>query len=470
MNLYNTLTRSIEPLAPQRAGKIGMYACGFTVYDYAHIGHMRRYIMDDVLRRALTAAGYDVKYVQNVTDVGHLSSDGDEGEDKMEKGARKYGKTVWDLAKYYEEQYDRTMRALGVLPPTILCRATEHIPAMIALIAQLEQGKHTYETNEAVYFDTSTFDSYGALGGQKLEDKKQAAREDVNVDPQKKHPADFALWFKRVGRFADHSMHWESPWGDGFPGWHIECSAMAMQYLGKTLDIHTGGIDHIPVHHENEIAQSEAARGAPFVKCWVHHAFLMVDGVKMSKSLQNFYTIDDVEKEGIDPSAMRLLFLQTHYRQTMNFTWESARAANTSYLKLQDQVRSLRQQTSRVELSPEKLEQLEVFQSDFTAALENDLNTPQAVAVMWKMIKSNIPSPDKLDLLMEWDQVLGLSLATTPNLQQEAAPPHIHELAQTRQVAKKAQDWARADQIRHEIESAGYTITDKADSFILEKK
>jgi cysteinyl-tRNA synthetase len=341
---------------------------------------------------------------------------------------------------------------------------------MIALIAQLEQGKHTYETNEAVYFDTSTFDSYGALGGQKLEDKKQAAREDVNVDPQKKHPADFALWFKRVGRFADHSMHWESPWGDGFPGWHIECSAMAMQYLGKTLDIHTGGIDHIPVHHENEIAQSEAARGAPFVKCWVHHAFLMVDGVKMSKSLQNFYTIDDVEKEGIDPSAMRLLFLQTHYRQTMNFTWESARAANTSYLKLQDQVRSLRQQTSRVELSPEKLEQLEVFQSDFTAALENDLNTPQAVAVMWKMIKSNIPSPDKLDLLMEWDQVLGLSLATTPNLQQEAAPPHIHELAQTRQVAKKAQDWARADQIRHEIESAGYTITDKADSFILEKK
>lgn len=470
MNLYNTLTKKVEPLTPLSEGKIGMYACGFTVYDYAHIGHMRRYIMDDVLRRALEAQGLEVTYVQNVTDVGHLSSDGDEGEDKMEKGARKYGKTVWDLAKYYEEQYDETMRALGVAKPTILCRATEHIQSMIALIARLEAGGHTYQTDEAVYFDTATFAHYGRLGGQKLEDKKQAARDDVNVDQGKKHAIDFALWFKRVGRFADHSMHWESPWGSGFPGWHIECSAMAMQYLGDTLDIHSGGIDHIPVHHENEIAQSEAATGQPFVRLWIHHAFLMVDGVKMSKSLNNFYTIDDVRKQGIDPYAMRLLFLQTHYRQTMNFTWGAARAANTSYLKLQEQVRALRQQTSRVELSPEKLEQIEAFQSDFTAALENDLNTPQAVAAMWKMIKSNIPSPDKLDLLMEWDKILGLGLTTIKSNTQDAIPDEIVQLAEMRQTAKANKNFTASDMHRDKILAGGYDIIDTPSGYKITKK
>lgn len=469
MKLYNTRTRSVEEFQPLQGKVVGIYACGFTVYDYAHIGHMRRYIMDDVLRRTLESLGYAVTYVQNVTDVGHLSSDGDEGEDKMEKGAKKYGKTVWEVAKFYEKKYLAAMDTLGIRRPDVLCRATEHIADMIALIKRLEDGGHTYETSEAVYFDTTTFSTYGNLGGQKLEDKQQAVREEVNVDPGKKHPADFALWFKCVGRFADHAMHWESPWGVGFPGWHIECSAMAMKYLGESFDIHTGGIDHIPVHHENEIAQSEAATGKRFVNMWVHHAFLMVDGTKMSKSLGNIYTIDDVREHHINPYAMRLLFLQSHYRQTMNFTWDSAQAAQNSYEKLQEQVRALRAQTSRAELSPEKLAQLESFQKDFQDALQNDLNTPQAVAAVWSMLKSNIPSPDKLDQLMEWNQILGLGLEAVEAPKNESVPKEVVALATERMEAKNAGDFARADALRNQIETAGFRIADTSGSYTLTK-
>lgn len=469
MKLYNTRTKSIEDFVALQDKTVGIYACGFTVYDYAHIGHMRRYIMDDVLRRILESLGYQVRYVENVTDVGHLSSDGDEGEDKMEKGAKKHGKTVWEVAKYYEEEYLKTMDALGVRRPHTLCRATEHIPDMIALIKRLEDGGHTYETSEAIYFDTSTFASYGALGGQKLDDKKQAVRSEVNVDPDKKHPADFALWFKRVGRFTDHAMHWDSPWGDGFPGWHIECSAMAMKYLGESFDIHTGGIDHIPVHHENEIAQSEAATGKRFVNVWIHHAFLMVEGTKMSKSLGNIFTLSDVKKRGITPEAMRLLFLQSHYRQTMNFTWDAAQAAQNSYTKLVEQVQLLRAQTARPELSPEKLAQIEQFQADFRAALENDLNTPQAIAVLWSALKSNIPSPDKLDLLLEWDQILGLGLANVKEVAQQAVPADIAALALKRLEAKKNKQFEEADAIRKQIEAAGWTVTDTTGGYSLTK-
>ncbi len=469
MKLYNTRTKSVEDFVPLHEKQVGMYACGFTVYDYAHIGHMRRYIMDDVLRRTLESLGYQVNYVENVTDVGHLSSDGDEGEDKMEKGAKKHGKTVWEVAKYYEEEYLKTMDALGVRRPDTLCRATEHIPDMIALIKRLEDGGHAYETGEAIYFDTSTFPEYGKLGGQKLDDKKQAVRSEVNVDPDKKHPADFALWFKRVGRFTDHAMHWESPWGDGFPGWHIECSAMAMKYLGESFDIHTGGIDHIPVHHENEIAQSEAATGKQFVNVWIHHAFLMVEGTKMSKSLGNIFTLSDIQKRGIAPGAMRLLFLQSHYRQTMNFTWEAAQAAQNSYTKLVEQVQLLRTQTTRPELSPEKLAQIEQFQTDFRAALENDLNTPQAIAVLWSALKSNIPSPDKLDLLLEWDQILGLGLADVEEVTPHDAPAEITALALKRLEAKQNKQFDEADALRTQIEEAGWTVTDTAGGYSLIK-
>ncbi len=471
MKLYNTLTRSIEEFAPTDPHRVTMYACGFTVYDYAHIGHMRKYVMDDVLRRALMYLGYGVQHVQNVTDVGHLASDGDEGDDKMEKGAKKAGKTVWEVAKYFEEYFYDTMGELGVLLPNIICRATDNIDAMIDMIRVLEQKGFTYQSDEAIYFDISEFSTYGALSGQKIEDKKQAVREEVNIDPGKRHPADFALWFFRSGRFADHAMHWESPWGDGFPGWHIECSAMSRKYLGDQIDIHTGGIDHIPVHHENEIAQSEAASGrSPFVKYWFHNAFLMVDGVKMSKSLENFYTIDDVRKQGLEPRAMRLLFYTTHYRQTMNFTWDAARAAQTSFNKLIEQVRVLRTQSARNELSEDKLVQVNTFQQEFQDAIGNDLNMSAALSVLWKALKSNIPSPDKLDLLYQFDEVLGLGLRGVQDMPTVDAAEHVVELAKKRQAAKQLKDWDSADAFRAEIEQEGYVVVDTPAGYELAKK
>src|SRR3989339_1953721 len=336
MKLYNTASRKIEEFIPLNPPNVTFYSCGPTVYDYTHIGHMRTYVNNDVLKRTLVYLGYKVKHVMNITDVGHLSGDDDSGEDKMEKGAKKYGKTVWDVAKFYTEFFFKTTDALNIIRPNIVCNATEHVEEMIRLIEKLKQNGFVYETKGALYFNVKKFKNYGKLSGQKLEEKIQAVRTEVNVDEDKKHPADFALWFKRVGRFADHTMYWTSPWGEGFPGWHIECSAMSMKYLGDTIDIHSGGIDHVPIHHENEIAQSEAATGKPFVKYWFHNNFLTVDGQKMSKSLGNFYTIDDIEKNKIDPMSLRLLFLQSHYRQPLNFTWQSARASQEAYKRLRE--------------------------------------------------------------------------------------------------------------------------------------
>lgn len=464
MRLYNTFTKKIDEFSPLQAPRVSMYTCGFTVYDYTHIGHMRKYIGDDILRRTLSYLGFEVTHVQNVTDVGHLASDADEGEDKMEKGAKKYNKTVWEIAQYYTDYFYNTMDALNVLRPSVICKATEHIEDMIKLIKKLSDKGYAYETDEAIYFDISKFPNYGQLSGQKLEDKLKGAREEVYVDPQKKHPADFALWFKRVGRFADHTMHWNSPWGDGFPGWHIECSAMSMKYLGETLDIHTGGVDHIPVHHENEIAQSEAATGKKFVDYWVHHEHLQVNGQKMSKSLNNFFTIDDIKKEGIDPLAMRLLFLQSHYRQQMNFTWESARAANEAYKRLKELVISLKSQNSRTTLSEEKLTQIDEYRKRFVEVLSSDLQTAQAVAVMWEMLKSNIPSTDKLDLLYEFDQVFGLKLN---EVEVQNIPPEIIALAEKRQQYKKEKNFAKADEMRKEITDKGYIIEDTPDGYKL---
>lgn len=468
MRLYNTFTRKIEDFNPLNHPKVGLYTCGFTVYDYAHIGSMSKYIRDDVLRRALTYLGYKVKHVQNVTDVGHLASDADEGEDKMEKGAKKYGKTVWEVAQFYTDYFYNTMDAANVLRPDIICKATDHIQDMIDLIKILEEKKYTYETEEAVYFDVSKFPQYNTLSGQKLEDKKEGVREEVQVDPKKKNPADFALWFKRVGRFANHAMHWPSPWGEGFPGWHIECSAMSMKYLGPTIDIHTGGVDHIPVHHPNEIAQSEAATGKQFVKYWVHHAHILVNGQKMSKSLNNFYTIDDVRKENIDPLALRLLFLQSHYRQQSNFTWESARAAQEAYKKLKDTVLTLRKQTDRTVLSEEKLKKIDEYRQRFTDAIANDLQTPQAVAIMWEMLKSNIPSPDKLDLLLEFDQVFGLQLDQVQDVE-EKIPDEIQTLAKQRDEYKKEKNYAKADEVRKKISEKGYIIEDLGTEYKIKK-
>ncbi len=472
LKIYNSLSKTIEDFVPLHPPKVGLYTCGMTVYDFAHIGHGRKYVGDDVLRRTLTRLGYDVTHVQNVTDVGHLASDGDEGEDKMEKGAKKYGKTVWEVAQFYMDHFYASMDSLNILRPTVVCRATEHIPEQISLIQTLVANGHAYETPEAVYFDVTTFAGYGKLfGRQDLSEKKAGARESVQTGEHKKHPADFALWFKRIGRFSDHAMHWDSPWGDGFPGWHIECSAMSMKYLGDSFDIHTGGIDHIPVHHPNEIAQSEGATGEPFVKYWVHYNFLRVDGKKMSKSLGNFYTIEDVVKKGIDPMALRYFYLTSHYRSELNFTWEALQAAASALSEIRDQMVKLNaQKNQRSTLSEEKLEKVDGLRDAFYAALKSDINTPQALAVVWQTLKSNIPSPDKYDLLLDFDDVLGLRLADAHTLPSETAVSQdIRSQGEKIDALRREKKFAEADAIRDQLLQSGYSVSTTSEGTVIRK-
>ncbi len=461
MKLYNTLTRTVEEFKPLIPHKLSLYSCGPTVYDFAHIGHIRAYVFNDTLKRVFKYLGYDVKHVMNITDVGHLSDDADSGEDKMEKGARKYGKTVWDLAKYYTDFFFLSMDAMNISRPTITCKATDHIPEMIELVQTLIKGGHAYETQEAVYFDTSTLADYGKLSGQKKEDKKEAVRDDVYTDKDKRHPADFSLWFKRVGKFKDHTMHWDSPWGDGFPGWHIECSAMAMKYLGKTLDIHTGGIDHIPVHHENEIAQSEAANGVPFVHVWMHYHFLQVEGEKMSKSLGNFFTIEDITRRGIDPLAYRLLLLQSHYRQPMNFTWKALEGAEEAYNRLKSEINNLKSKIKNDERSTQTKDEVEGspdYRTKFLKYIQNDLQTPQAIAVLFTLLKSGVSAAEKLQLVTEFDSILGLELLKEDIIVE--IPEEIQRLAAERKKAKDNKEYAKADEIRRQIEAKGYKVED----------
>ena len=461
MKLYNTLSRSKEELpSPDKQKHISLYSCGPTVYDETHIGHMRKYIMDDILVRTLKYVGYDVKHVMNITDVGHLTGDDDCGDDKLEKGAQKENKTVEEVARHYTDKFFETMDALGVERPDEVLKATDNIQPMIDLIKQLEKKGYTYETAQAIYFDITKFRNYGQLSGQKLEEKKQAVREDVFVDTDKKHPADFALWFRRVGRFANHTLHWPSPWGDGFPGWHIECSAMSMKALGETIDIHTGGIDHIPVHHENEIAQSEAATGKQFVKYWVHHAFLKVDGEKMSKSKENFYTLADIHERGIDPMALRYLFLQTHYRKELNFTWEAVEAAQNALHKLQRRIPELKM----TDTTPAENQ----YVSKFKKALADDLNTSEAIATLWGILESDLPNEEKYTSLKSFDSVLKLGLSDIRK-NKIKIPEDITNLANQRIEAKKQKDFQRADELRKEIEAKGYIIEDTVEGYIIKK-
>ena len=413
--LTNTLTRqkekfeAINSTGSLPAGRqVGLYTCGMTVYDFAHIGHGRKYVTDDILKRTLMYNGYKVNHVQNVTDVGHLVSDGDEGEDKMEKGAKKSGKTVWEVAKFYEKHFYDSMDKLNIIRPNIICRATEHISEQIEMVQKLIDKGFAYDTPEAVYFDVTKDTDYGKLTGQRLSEKKIGVRSEVETGEHKKNAADFALWFKRIGRFANHSMHWDSPWGDGFPGWHIECSAMSVKYLGECFDIHTGGEDHITIHHTNEIAQSESATGKkPFVKYWLHTAFLMVDGTKMSKSLGNFYTIEDVIKKGFDPLALRYLYLTSHYRKPMNFTWQALESASVGLKKLKSYIVNLKSSDRNI-LSVEKNTRIQEYREKFMESINDDLNTAKALATLWEVLKSNIPSTDKYDLVVDFNEVLGL--------------------------------------------------------------
>jgi len=455
-NIYltNSLSRKKEKFVALKSPNVGIYSCGPTVYDYTHIGHLRRYVGDDILKRVLELNDYKVKHVMNVTDVGHLTSDADTGEDKVEKAAKKLGKSAWDIAKFFEKQFFASTKALNIKKPDIVSRATEHIPDQIELIKKLEEKGFTYKTDDGIYFDTSKLTDYGKLGGEK-KGIKPGARVDV---AGKKNPTDFALW-KFSSKDKKRQMEWDSPWGIGFPGWHIECSAMSMKYLGETFDIHTGGIDHLPIHHPNEIAQSETATGKPFARFWLHHEFLQVDGRKMSKSLGNLYTIDDVKKKGFDFLSLRYLYLTAHYRDPLNFTWESLGSAQNALNKLRSQVSSAKDQKKRTALSPEKQAKLDDYRKKFVAAINDDLNTPQALAVLWKMMKSNIPSGDKYDLALSFDEVFGLNLSEIVE-EKLSVPDNIKKLVNEREALRKEKKFKEADKIRKEILDKGYVIKD----------
>ncbi len=474
IRLYNTLTREVEDFVPVEEGKVKLYACGPTVYDYTHIGHVRKYMFDDVLVRLLRYLNYQVTHVMNITDVGHLTSDADTGEDKMEKGAKREGKTAWEVAKFYEDYFFQIMQKVLINRPDIVCRATEHIKDQIELVQKLEAKGLTYKIDDGIYFDISKFPDYGKLANFDINKNNKVSR--IDEIPGKKHPADFALWKFSYpgGRSFDSAqddvskkrhMEWDSPWGKGFPGWHIECSAMSMKYLGETIDIHTAGIDHISIHSPNEIAQSEAATGKQFVRCWMHHNFLLVNGQKMSKSLNNMIKMEDIIEKGFEPLALRYFFLQTHYRQEANFTWEALTAAQNAYRDLKNIFTTIRLQKKhgeRQELSTEKLDKVNNFRKRFKDVIRMDLNTPQSLGVIWEIVKSNIPPADKYDLLMITDEILGLGLKdiTTQVFKPQTIPDNITQLVKKREDLRRAQKWQEADEIRQQIEFSGYKIED----------
>ncbi len=459
MRLYNTLTRKVEEFTSLEDKKVGVYICGPTVYDYAHIGHARTYVNSDVLVRALRWLGYGVKVVMNITDVGHLTSDADTGEDKMEKAAADKKKSAVEIAAFFEADFFQMTNKLNIARPDMVCRATEHIPEMIDLIKILEDKGFTYKTADGIYFDTSKLTDYGKLARLDKEGLKAGVRVEVK---DKRNLTDFALWkFSPAAGQARRQMEWTSPWGIGFPGWHIECSAMSMKFLGESFDIHTGGIDHVPVHHTNEIAQSEAATGKQFVKYWFHSGHLMIDGEKMSKSLGNFIRVADVESKGFRPLALRYLFLTGHYRTTMNFTWEALEAAQTSYKKLVDIVVGLASEKERTYLSEEKLTKADNLRQKFMTAVGDDLNAPQALAIVWETVKSNIPAVDKYDLLRDFDQVLGLGLKDLRfKIDDLRIPEEIQALIERREEVRKNGKFREADELRQEIEAKGYLIED----------
>jgi len=453
MKLYNTLSRKIENIRPINPPKLGFYSCGPTVYDYTHLGHLRRYTMDDFLIRTLRHAGFKVKFVQNVTDVGHLASDADTGEDKMEKGAKKYQSTVWDVAHKFEDYFYDSLAKLNVLKSKHVCRATDYIDEQIAMIKDLEQKGYTYVIEgDGVYFDTSKLDDYGKLARLDIKNLQEGARIEKVVG--RRHATDFALWkFEREGE--NRAMVWSSPWAKrGFPGWHIECSSISKTKIGDQIDIHSGGVDHIPVHHTNEIAQSETVSGKkPFVKYWVHHNFLQIDGQKMSKSLGNLFTIDDVIERGFNPLALRLLFMTAHYRHEMNFTWENLAGAQKSYQKLVDLILDYQQD----EMNEVDESQMCNYQQRFFGLLEDDLKTSEALAVVWEVTKAELSKATKLKLLLEFDQVLGLGLA---EVKADEISFEINNLLAKRQQARDNHDFTQADELRKKLESLGYLVKD----------
>jgi cysteinyl-tRNA synthetase len=451
--LTNSLSRKKEKFVPISPPNVGIYSCGPTVYWNQHIGHMYAYTQWDVLVRFLRYSGYEVKWVMNITDVGHLTSDEDTGEDKMEKGAKREGLTVWQIADKYIEQFKESMRLLNIKDPDVLCRATEHIEDQINLIKKIEANGFAYKTKTGLVFDTSKFTDYAKFANLDL--SKQEAGTRVEVDPEKKNPWDFLLW---VTNQPKHIMQWDSPWGRGFPGWHIECTAMSVKYLGERFDIHTGGKEHIPVHHTNEIAQAYGAFGHQTVNYWLHNAWLTLKGEKISKSLGNMITVQDLVGKGYDPLALRYLILTSNYRTGLDFTWESLDSAQTALKNLRTTIAGLRGQKERTVLSQEKEEKVEKYRQEFMNSLSDDLNVSKALATLWTMLKSNVPSADKYDLAISFDEVLGLKLGEAEKIE---TPEEVKKLITQREKLRADGKFEEADKIREQIQKLGFAVADK---------
>jgi cysteinyl-tRNA synthetase len=459
IQIFNTMTRRKEYFRPIEPGELRMYNCGPTVYDQAHIGNMRSYIMADLIRRSFEYLGYDVKQVINITDVGHLTSDADEGEDRMLVGSRRTGRDPWEIAEHFSTLFFDDMAALNILHPNVAPKATDHIPEMIDLVQRLEALGYTYEIDDGIYFDVSCLENYGRLSRQSLDGMQAGARVDVN--PQKRHAADFALWRKAT---PEHIMQWDSPWGRGYPGWHIECSVMSMKYLGETLDIHTGGEDHIATHHENEIAQSEAATGRPFVNYWMHGRFLRWkdEDRRMSKSSGEFLVVSDLVERGFDPLAYRYLCLTASYRVPLTFSWDAMESAADSLKRLRDNVRRLSVETR----DAAAIEPLAALTERFTQAIADDVNIPGALAVTWEAVREANRSTDVaekralLDLVLDFDRVLGLRLSDVVDAGAGTLPVEVVELIRQREAARAGRDWSTADALREAIRQHGYEVED----------
>lgn len=459
LKLYNTLTRKKEEFVPLKKGTVKMYSCGPTVYNYAHIGNMRAYIFMDTLRKVLKYNGYKVKHVMNITDVGHLVSDADEGEDKMAKTARIENRSVYEIAKEYTDAFMKDIKALNIDTPEHIAKATEHIREMEIYVNDIVKNGYAYETSKGVYFDTSKLPNYGKmLSNNNIDDLKAGAR--VEVDTEKRNPQDFALWIKAP---KEHIMKWNSKWGLCYPGWHIECSAMSRKYLGDKFDIHTGGVDHIPIHHENEIAQSIGATGHNLANYWMHVEFLLINGGKMSKSLGNVYTLNDLKAKGIDALSYRYFTYSSHYRNKLNFTWDAIKSAKNSLNKLRDMIALHKDVNKKIDKNI-----ISKYEEQFLDAINDDMNMPVAISIVWEIAKEKEKSNDFYELIKKFDSVLSLDLDKNDK-EDINIPEDIKLILNERKDARKNKNFAKSDELRDKLKELGYIVKDTKDGQIIEK-
>lgn len=453
LNLFNTLTRKREEFRP--IGKtVGVYTCGPTVYNFAHIGNLRTYIFEDILKRVLLYTGFKVNHVMNITDVGHLTSDADTGEEKMEVASKREGKSAWELAIFYTKAFQQDLERLHILSPTIWCKATDHIKEMIELVKKLEAKGFTYEIEgDGIYYDTSKFKDYGKLAKLDIEGLQAGAR--VEVAEGKRNITDFALW-KFSPKDKKRQMEWDSPWGKGFPGWHIECSAMSIKHLGEQFDIHCGGIDHIPVHHTNEIAQTEGATGKKWVNYWLHGEFLILNKEKMAKSGEGFITLQTLLDKGYDALDYRFFCLGAHYRSKLNFSWEALDGARNSWNNLKEKIKEFRAKNQSM-----KSDTAEKHKKDFFAAITDDLNLPIALSTVWAVVKDDtMGTKERLNLLEDFDQVLGLGIEEVHAVKEKPLAPELQALLDRREEARKKKDFKTSDRLRQELLERGIQVFD----------